>query len=89
MFDPVTVTVEVPAAVAAGRSAEVLAAELRRLVVLDAFRRGEIGSGKGAALLGIGRIDFLDLCGQHQIPTIQYGPGELERELASIRALGH
>ena len=89
MLDPVTVTVEVPAAVVGGRSAAALADELRRLFVLDAFRRGEIGSGKGARLLGIGRVDFLDLCARYQIPTLQYAPGELEQEIASIRTIGH
>lgn len=89
MFDPITVTVDIPAAVAGGRSAEALAEELRRLVVLDAVRRGEIGTGRGARLLGMGRIDFIDLCTQYQVPTIHYGPGELEAELASIRELGY
>lgn len=89
MLEPISVTVDVPAAVAGGRSPEALAAELRRLVVLDAFRRGEIGSGKGGRLLGIGRVEFIDLCAHYQIPTIQYGPGELEQELASIRTLGY
>lgn len=88
MLDSVTVTVEVPAAVAGTRSPADLAAELRVLAVLDAFRRGEIGSGKGGRLLGLGRVAFLDLCGQHNIAVLNVDVEDLRREVDDIHARG-
>lgn len=88
MLDSVTVTVEVPAVVAGTRSPAELAAELRVLAVLDAFRRGEIGSGKGGRLLGLKRVAFLDLCGQHNIPVLNVDVEDLRREIDDIHARG-
>lgn len=88
MVDSITITVDLPADITGGRSAVELAAELRELAVLEAFRRGEIGSGKGGRLLGIGRVAFLELCGRHGIPVIRYSVEDLEREVAAIEARG-
>lgn len=88
MLDPITVTVALPADITGGRSSVELAADLRELAVLDAFRRGEIGSGRGGKLLGIGREAFLELCGKHDIPVIRYSVEDLDREVADIKARG-
>lgn len=89
MLDTITVSVGVPTAVTGGRSPEALAEELRRLVVLDAFRRQEISAGKAARLLGLPRVAFLELCGQYDIPVIAYSVEEFGAELADIRRRGY
>ena len=89
MLDTITVSVALPSDVAGGRSPEDLSAELFRLAVLDTFRRGEIGEGKAARLLGIPRVAFLELCGRYDIPTIAYRVEDFEAELADIRRRGY
>lgn len=89
MLDTITISVGLPTAVTGGRSAEDLAAELRRLAVLDAFRRREIGEGKAARLLGLPRVAFLELCGRYDIPTIAYSVEDFEAELADIQRRGY
>lgn len=84
-----TITVEVPADVAGSRSADELSAELRRLVVLDAFRRGDVTSGRAALLLGLSLRGFFALCAACDIPTIEYDPGDYARELREIGARGY
>lgn len=88
MVDSVTVPVDLPTAIAGGRSLADLAVDLRTLAVLDAFRRGEIGSGKGGRLLGLGRVAFLELCGKHDIPVLNVDVEDLHREVADIHARG-
>ena len=88
MLNTVTVTVDLPAAVAGSRSPADLAVELRVLAVLDAFRRGEIGSGKGGRLLGLSRVAFLELCGEHGVPVLNVDVEDLRREVADIHARG-
>lgn len=82
------VTVEIPDLVAAGRSSEELAREVSRLAVLDAYRRGQISSGRAAHVLEIGRVEFLELAGRHGIPTMNYDAEDFARELADIATRG-
>lgn len=84
----VRVTVELPEAVAGDRSPDTLADEVRTLLVLERFRRGEFGSGRAARLLGIPRVVFLDLAAERGISTLGYGVDELRRELGEIPEAG-
>jgi hypothetical protein len=56
----------------------------REAAILELYRIGEIGSGRAARDLGMGRVDFLDLAGRHHISTIQTTADELEAEFASL-----
>jgi len=56
----------------------------REAAILELYRLGRIGSGRGAGLLGIGRAEFLDLAGEHGIATMQVTPAELDEEAAKI-----
>jgi predicted HTH domain antitoxin len=84
----VSVSVDLPADIVGGRSPVELAAELRELAVLEAFRRGDIGSGRGGRLLGIARVAFLDLCAKHDISVLGYDAEDLRREVGDIRVRG-
>jgi predicted HTH domain antitoxin len=61
-----------------------VAEEMKRASVLDWVRMEKISWRKGAELLGITYRDFLALMAQHKIPTLDYGEGWLEKELASL-----
>lgn len=60
---------------------------VQREVAVRLFAEGKISSGYGAHLLGISRWAFIDLLRERRIPLFQYGPGELEEELATIDRL--
>jgi hypothetical protein len=59
-------------------------ASAREAAVLELYRLGRITSGAGAILLGIGRVEFLELAGSRGIPTCQLTPGELDEEYAGV-----
>lgn len=80
------VTVQIPDLIARGRSPADVAADVSRLAVLDAFRRGEISSGRAAQLVGMGRVSFLEFAGAHGVPTMNYDTEDFARELADIAA---
>ncbi len=84
MTPTVTVTLQLPAACAAGRTVEAVAADLRLLAVLDGFRRGDLSSGQAAEALELTRIGFLDFAASRGIATANYDLADFERELASI-----
>lgn len=87
--ETVRVIIDVPAEVAAGAPALALGEEARLLLVLERFRRGELTAARAARLLGRGRIEFIELCAQHDVPVIRYDAADLRQELADIRARGH
>ena len=80
------VTVQIPDLIARGRSPDDVAADVSRLAVLDAFRRGEISSGRAAHLVGMGRISFLEFAAAQGVATMNYDTDDFARELADISA---
>jgi predicted HTH domain antitoxin len=48
---------------------------------LELFREGKISSGKAGELLGMRKIDFIDLLGQYEIPFLDLPSGELEADV--------
>ena len=61
-----------------------VAEEVKRAAVLDWVRMKKISWRKGAELLGMTYRDFLALMAEHKIPTLDYGEGWLEKELATF-----
>jgi len=55
-------------------------------LVLSLFTEGRISSAKAARLLGISRVDFLDLLRTHGIAYVDYGPDELAEEFAAVES---
>jgi len=60
---------------------------LRELTALELFREGRISSGKGAELLGISKLAFIQLLSQHQIETFTETLDELESDLETLDRL--
>lgn len=60
-------------------------ARAREAVVLELYRLGRITSGGGARLLGIARVEFLELAGARRIPTLQATPEEIATEVTRRR----
>jgi predicted HTH domain antitoxin len=60
-------------------------ASAREAAVLELYRLGRITSGGGARLLGIPRVDFLELAATRRIPTLQVTPEEISAEVTRHR----
>lgn len=58
-----------------GETTEAATSAARRSVVLDLLRHGHISQGTAAHLLGITRLDIIDLMAAYQIPS---GPQTIE-----------
>ena len=57
-------------------------------LVLSLYTQERISSGKAASLLGVHRVDFLDLLRRYGIAYIDLSPEELDAELETARAVG-
>ena len=66
------------------RTPEEISRDLRVYSALMLFRIGKLSSGAAAALAGIPRVLFLDLCAEYDIPVSQITPDELSREVGSV-----
>lgn len=60
---------------------------IRELMVLELYRRGQLSSGKAAALLGMARADFLQHASKLGIPYLALTEEEWERERAQSETL--
>ena len=63
--------------------AELLAAA-KQETALRLFRDGRISGGLAARLLGLTRLEFLDLLRRHGAPFVAYTDEELERDLRDL-----
>ena len=57
-------------------------------LVLSLFTEGRVSTDKAARLLGMGRVEFLDLLRARGIAYVDYTPEELEDEFGAVDALG-
>ena len=55
--------------------------DIRTYAALMLFRLGKLSSGAAAALAGIPRVMFLDLCADYDIPVSQISKEDLSREI--------
>jgi len=60
---------------------------LRELIVLELFREGRISSGKGAEILGVSKLAFIQLLSQHGIDYFTKSSKELKSEVAILDQL--
>jgi predicted HTH domain antitoxin len=76
-------TVDVPVEVRRmlNRTPGEMARDLRLYAALMLFRLGKLSSGAAAALAGVPRVMFLDLCAEYDIPISQITPAALRREV--------
>ncbi|MGH2534372.1 MAG: UPF0175 family protein [Thermomicrobiales bacterium] len=59
----------------------------KELIVFELYRRGTLSSGRGAELLGMSLIDFIQHTSQLGIPFFDMTDEEWERERQTIEAL--
>ena len=52
---------------------------------IDMFRQNRISSGKAAELLGVTKLEFIQLLGRHGVSYFTQDPQELENELTQAR----
>ena len=71
----------------AARLEEPLDQALRKLIVLELYRREEISSGRAAELLGMERVDFINYASQLGIPYIEMDEDGWQAEVAQSREL--
>lgn len=57
------------------------------LIVLELYRIGKISSGRGAAILGMSRIDFIQHASDLGIPYVRLTPEDLDLEIQVARSL--
>ncbi len=60
---------------------------VKEWLALELFTSDQVSSGKVAKLLGISRIEFLDLLHQGRIAYLDYDDEELNREFETVRNL--
>ncbi len=70
-----------------GYDQESLQRNVREWLVLSLFTEGVISSGKAARLLGISRLEFLELLRRRKIAYLDYSPQELEEEFEAAKGL--
>ena len=63
------------------------AAALTYYAVLGLYQAGRVSGGKAAELLGLPKWDFLEQAAGAGVPYFRYAPGELAREVESLRRL--
>lgn len=56
-------------------------------LVFSLFTEERVSSGKAAQLLGISRVEFLDLLRKRGIAYVNYTPEELDEEIAASKSL--
>ncbi len=69
------------------RTPSEMARDLRLYAALMLFRLGKLSSGAAAALAGVPRVMFLDLCAEYGIPISQIPPESLAREVEGAEGL--
>lgn len=57
---------------------------VQELIVLELYRRGVISVGKGAELLHMPRLEFIQHTGELGIPYFKLTPEELDAELERL-----
>lgn len=60
---------------------DILEKELTEVVALHLYLNGQITSGTAAKMIGISRVEFLQLAGKHKIPMFEFSQEELRNEL--------
>jgi predicted HTH domain antitoxin len=63
------------------RTPEEMERDIRMYAALMLFRQGKLSSGAAAAMAGVPRVMFLDLCADYDIPISQIATEDLRREM--------
>lgn len=63
------------------RTSEEMSRDVRLYAALMLFQQGKLSSGAAAAMAGIPRVMFLDLCADYDIPVSQITTEDLRNEM--------
>jgi len=64
-----------------------LEVRMRELIALELFREGRISSGKGAEILGVSKMEFIQRLKQHNITYFTESAEELAADVKNIEEL--
>jgi len=67
------------------RTADEFAADVRLASAVEWYRRGLVSQGRGAAIAGLSRADFIDALSARKVDVIQFDPADLDEEMKSVR----
>jgi predicted HTH domain antitoxin len=67
------------------RTADEFAADVRLASAVEWYRRGLVSQGRGAAIAGLSRADFIDALAAREVDVLQFDPADLDEELKSAR----
>ena len=81
-----TLAVELPESVVQklGRTTQDASRHLQELAVVELFRQGELSGGKAAELLGLSRLEWLDLLARHGVPHTVVTQESLDHDLKTL-----
>jgi predicted HTH domain antitoxin len=65
-----------------------LTAKVKIEVAIGLFEAGKLSSTYAAHMLGMSRMEFLDLLNERKIPLVHYGEGEIEEQARLAERLG-
>jgi predicted HTH domain antitoxin len=63
------------------RTPDEMERDIRLYAALMLFQQGKLSSGAAAAMAGVPRVMFLDLCADYGIPVSQISAEDLRREM--------
>ncbi|MEW6096853.1 MAG: UPF0175 family protein [bacterium] len=81
--------VEMPDEVLAvlGTTKQQLSQKLKELAALKLFQEGKISSGKASELVGISRMEFIEVLAKNNIPFFRQTPDELAEDIAVAKEM--
>lgn len=63
---------------------DIIEREISEAVALYLYAHSEISSGTAASIIGISRVEFLELAGKEKIPMFEFSEKELANELKEL-----
>lgn len=79
------ITLSVPEQYLLAEDASELGHRILLYAALLMFRSGELSAGAAAEFAGVDRFTFALECQRHEIPLVDYDPGELQAEFDALR----
>lgn len=85
-MDTLTVSLELPRDLldALDVPQKQLSMRLRTLITVALFQEGKLSTGKGAEILGISKLEFIQLLSKHGIDYFTESPSELTAEVKGL-----
>ena len=79
------VKVQLPEIYFLNHSVDEVAHQIKLSIALRMYQRGEVSAGGACEITGLNRYDFLALCAEENIATIQYDVSDIEREIKNFK----